>query len=109
MMMTAIAETLAQRVQAQQPARLASSTRPPTPTPRKAEWSELKRLVSLAGPEKKLIAIAVVFLMFSSAVSLSVPYGMGKIIDAVMDDQAESSLSDRSPITDDAAVAHQLL
>jgi hypothetical protein len=53
------------------------------------------QLVQLAGPEKKLLALALVFLVSSSAVSLSVPFGMGRIIDAVMDPASDVPLNER--------------
>ncbi len=54
------------------------------------------QMIKLAEPEKKLLGYAVGFMMFSSAVSLSVPYGMGRIIDTVLDPSGEVPLDERS-------------
>lgn len=44
-------------------------------------WSEIWRLVKVARPEAKALALAVMFLMISSSISLSIPYSLGKILD----------------------------
>jgi putative ABC transport system ATP-binding protein len=42
---------------------------------------EVIRLISIARPELKTLSVAFVFLLISSAVSLSVPFSIGKILD----------------------------
>jgi putative ABC transport system ATP-binding protein len=44
-------------------------------------WREVYRLFSIAGNEKKSLAIAFVFLLMSSSITLSIPYSIGKIMD----------------------------
>lgn len=50
---------------------------------------EIVRLVKIARPEVKALSIAFVFLLISSAVSMSVPFSIGKILDIAT--QAEGS------------------
>lgn len=47
----------------------------------KVTLSEVRRLATLAIPERKWIAISVVLLVVSSAVSLSIPFTIGRVID----------------------------
>ncbi|CAO1615991.1 unnamed protein product [Sympodiomycopsis kandeliae] len=44
-------------------------------------YPDLRRLFSLAGPERKTLALALALLLVSSAVSLLIPFTIGKIID----------------------------
>ena len=54
--------------------------------------TELRRLLSLAVPEKYRIAAAMGLLIISSAVTMSVPFALGKIIDIIYNlDQLKSS------------------
>ncbi|KAJ1648809.1 ATP-binding cassette permease mdl1 [Dispira simplex] len=46
-------------------------------------WSSLRRLVTLARPEYKILGGAVSLLLLSSTVTMSVPFAMGRIIDIV--------------------------
>ncbi|CAO3638554.1 unnamed protein product [Cunninghamella blakesleeana] len=46
-------------------------------------WNDFKRLISLAKPEAKSITGAIGLLLISSAITMSVPFSMGKIIDIV--------------------------
>ncbi|CAH0478412.1 unnamed protein product [Peronospora belbahrii] len=48
-----------------------------------AKVSEVKRLLSLYGPEKKPLAISISTLGISTFITMCVPYGMGKVIDVV--------------------------
>ncbi|KAG0142981.1 hypothetical protein CROQUDRAFT_49456 [Cronartium quercuum f. sp. fusiforme G11] len=59
----------------------------------KISFSELKRLASLAKPEKKLLGIAGGLLLVSSSVSLSVPFLWGKVIDVFTSPELSQSLS----------------
>ncbi|TFY79601.1 hypothetical protein EWM64_g4409 [Hericium alpestre] len=43
--------------------------------------ASLRTLLSLARPEKRTLSLAVVFLLVSSAVSLSIPFTVGRLID----------------------------
>ena len=62
----------------------------------KSTWArDIARMVRLAGPERRLLVAAFGFLVFSSAVSLSVPFGMGKIIDTVVGAEDQDTLNDR--------------
>ncbi|KAJ1534161.1 ATP-binding cassette sub- B member 10, mitochondrial [Nowakowskiella sp. JEL0078] len=45
---------------------------------------ELKRIVTLAYPERYMLSLAIVLLFISSAITMSVPFSMGRIIDLVM-------------------------
>ena len=47
----------------------------------KSKGSQLLKLIALAGPEKKPLSIAITLLFISSAVSLSIPFTVGKLID----------------------------
>ncbi|KAK4699123.1 hypothetical protein P7C70_g7144, partial [Phenoliferia sp. Uapishka_3] len=47
----------------------------------KIQLGEIRRLVDLAKPERKTIAIAVGLLFVSSSISLSIPFTIGRIID----------------------------
>ncbi|XP_057654143.1 ATP-binding cassette sub-family B member 10, mitochondrial [Diorhabda carinulata] len=51
--------------------------------------SELKRLFSLARPEKWKLTTAIGFLIVSSSVTMSVPYSLGYILDIIYDDSQE--------------------
>ncbi|KAJ3206271.1 ATP-binding cassette permease mdl1 [Dinochytrium kinnereticum] len=53
-------------------------------TPKKASIGEARRLLMLAKPEAGVLAGAIALLFVSSAVTMSVPFSMGKIIDIVM-------------------------
>lgn len=46
-----------------------------------AGWGEIWRLIKIARPESKALGIAVTLLLLSSAVSMSIPFSIGKIID----------------------------
>ena len=47
----------------------------------KIDKSSIRRLLSLAKPEKYKIAVAMIFLIISSSVTMVVPFGIGKLID----------------------------
>ena len=47
--------------------------------------SMARRLMSLARPEAAKLAVALTLLGFSSAVTMSVPFGMGQVLDLVID------------------------
>lgn len=55
----------------------------------KADPKEIKRLFRLAKPEAKSLTAATGLLVISSAVSMSVPFSMGKIIDIVTNPSME--------------------
>ncbi|KAK7511715.1 P-loop containing nucleoside triphosphate hydrolase protein [Phyllosticta citriasiana] len=48
---------------------------------KKGGMNEILRLVKIAGPEAKTLGMAFVFLLISSAVTMSIPFSIGKIID----------------------------
>lgn len=58
----------------------------------KISFAELKRLVSLAEPEKKILAVAGCLLLVSSSVTLSVPFLWGKVIDVFTSPELSQSL-----------------
>ncbi|CAA7258984.1 unnamed protein product [Cyclocybe aegerita] len=75
-------------------ASLASTLPPPTPKPKQSVLSRLsffskgpkgsssfRKIIALAKPERKPLLIAVGLLLVSSAVSMSVPFTIGKLID----------------------------
>ena len=48
---------------------------------KQAGWWEIWRLVKVARPETKTLAIAVTFLAISSSISMSIPFSLGRIMD----------------------------
>ncbi|KAG8159034.1 hypothetical protein KVR01_011477 [Diaporthe batatas] len=44
-------------------------------------WAEIVRLVKIARPEVKWLGISCVFLLISSAVTMSIPFSVGRILD----------------------------
>lgn len=50
-------------------------------TQSKATTGEVWRLVRIARPEFRWLAVAFVFLLFSSAVSMSIPFSVGRLLD----------------------------
>merc|ERR1719266_1958163 len=70
----------------------------------KGRADEFRRLLGLCGPEKKRLGAAVGLLAISSAVSMSVPFALGKIIDLIYsldqlktgtEEQQKASINDR--------------
>ncbi|CAH4036769.1 unnamed protein product [Pieris brassicae] len=51
----------------------------------KLKSSELRRLFSLAGPEKWTLTGAIGFLIISSSVTMAVPFSLGKVLDIIYD------------------------
>ncbi|XP_013194950.2 ATP-binding cassette sub-family B member 10, mitochondrial [Amyelois transitella] len=51
----------------------------------KLKGSELKRLFSLAEPEKWTLTSAIGFLIVSSSVTMAVPFSLGKVLDIIYD------------------------
>ncbi|CAG9788382.1 unnamed protein product [Diatraea saccharalis] len=49
----------------------------------KLKTSELRRLLTLAGPEKWTLAGAISFLVVSSSVTMAVPFSLGKVLDII--------------------------
>ncbi|ERT02372.1 hypothetical protein HMPREF1624_00670 [Sporothrix schenckii ATCC 58251] len=50
-------------------------------TTAKAGWNEVWRLIRIARPEFRWLAVAFVFLLFSSGVSMSIPFSVGRLLD----------------------------
>ncbi|KAK4542523.1 multidrug-resistance transporter mdr2 [Oleoguttula mirabilis] len=50
-------------------------------------WREVVRLMMIARPELKALSFAFVFLLISSSISMSVPFSIGKIMDAASSEQ----------------------
>ncbi|KAL1900278.1 ATP-binding cassette permease mdl1 [Sporothrix stenoceras] len=50
-------------------------------TTSKAGWGEVWRLIRIARPEFRWLAVAFVFLLFSSGVSMSIPFSVGRLLD----------------------------
>ncbi|GAB7343524.1 hypothetical protein MBLNU457_1534t1 [Dothideomycetes sp. NU457] len=48
----------------------------------KAGWGEIVRLLRIARPELRPLSWAVAFLLVSSSISMSIPFSIGKILDA---------------------------
>ncbi|KAI9726973.1 MAG: ATP-binding cassette permease mdl1 [Chrysothrix sp. TS-e1954] len=46
-----------------------------------ADWGEIWRLIKIARPEVKTLGVAVILLIISSSVSMSIPFSIGKILD----------------------------
>ncbi|KAL8996013.1 MAG: hypothetical protein Q9188_006671 [Gyalolechia gomerana] len=53
-----------------------------------AGFWEIWRLVKIARPEAKALSVAFVFLLFSSGISVSVPFSIGKILDVATKPEA---------------------
>ena len=70
-----IKERLHQQMAKTTPKASDGTTTPPT------QFPDLKRLISLALPQKRTILIALGFLLISSSISLTVPFAIGKLID----------------------------
>ncbi|KAI8805219.1 P-loop containing nucleoside triphosphate hydrolase protein [Cladochytrium replicatum] len=71
--------------------------------PRPNFWNEISRIARLAKPEAKTLGLAITFLFISSAVTLSVPFAMGVLIDVAMVSHStaeEGSASENSPSTE---------
>lgn len=54
---------------------------------RSGGWREIVRLLRIAQPEWRVLSLAFGFLLISSSVSMSLPFSIGKIIDAATKDQ----------------------
>lgn len=50
-------------------------------------WKEVVRLMMIARPEVKALSFAFVFLLISSSISMSLPFSIGKIMDAASSEQ----------------------
>ncbi|CCF40632.1 ABC transporter, partial [Colletotrichum higginsianum] len=55
----------------------------------KAGFSEIWRLIKIARPELRWLGIAMVFLVISSSVTMSIPFSVGRILDMATKDPAE--------------------
>ncbi|XP_034240500.1 ATP-binding cassette sub-family B member 10, mitochondrial-like isoform X2 [Thrips palmi] len=58
----------------------------------------LKRLISLAKPERWKLAGGILFLLVSSAVTMSVPFAIGKLIDMINEQLKSSSEMDKEKL-----------
>lgn len=56
-----------------------------------AAFSEIWRLIKIARPEAKWLGLAFVFLLTSSAITMSIPFSIGKILDLATKDPAEGA------------------
>lgn len=54
-------------------------------------WGEIVRLIKIAKPEAKWLGLAFVFLLTSSAITMSLPFSIGKIIDLATKDPSEKA------------------
>ncbi|TLD24760.1 hypothetical protein PspLS_05827 [Pyricularia sp. CBS 133598] len=59
--------------------------------PSKAGMGEIWRLLKIARPELKWLAIAFVFLLISSSVTMSIPFSVGRILDLATKGDVEST------------------
>ncbi|KAK2002004.1 ABC transporter [Colletotrichum falcatum] len=57
----------------------------------KAGFSEIWRLIKIARPELRWLAIAMVFLVVSSSVTMSIPFSIGRILDMATKDPSEDA------------------
>ncbi|KAF1915899.1 ATP-dependent permease MDL2 [Ampelomyces quisqualis] len=55
-------------------------------------WKEMWRLIKIARPEAKTLSVAFVFLICGSAISMSIPFSIGKILDAATQAQQNDGL-----------------
>lgn len=67
-------------------ARLQSSGKPLGNT---AAFAEIWRLIKVARPEAKWMALAFIFLLISSSITMSIPFSIGKILDLATKDDSE--------------------
>ncbi|ROT40132.1 ATP-dependent permease MDL2 [Sodiomyces alkalinus F11] len=58
---------------------------------RQAALAEIWRLIKIARPEFKWLALAIGFLLVSSSVTMSIPFSVGRILDIVTKDPAENA------------------
>ena len=65
----------------------------------KAGFGEVWRLIKIARPEAGVLGFALVFLLISSAISMSVPFSIGKIIDVATKGGDSDTLFGLSPAT----------
>jgi len=56
-----------------------------------AGFSEIWRLIKIARPEARWLGLAFCFLLVSSAITMSIPFSIGKILDLATKDPAEGS------------------
>ncbi|TAQ90909.1 hypothetical protein B7494_g752 [Chlorociboria aeruginascens] len=56
-----------------------------------AGFGEIWRLIKIARPETKWLALAFVFLLMSSSITMSIPFSIGKILDLATKDPAEGN------------------
>lgn len=55
-------------------------------------WAEIVRLVKIARPEVRWLGISFVFLLISSAVTMSIPFSVGRILDIATSSKEETTL-----------------
>ncbi|GJC88798.1 ATP-dependent permease MDL2, mitochondrial [Colletotrichum liriopes] len=57
----------------------------------KAGFSEIWRLIKIARPELRWLGIAMIFLVISSSVTMSIPFSVGRILDMATKDPSEDA------------------
>ncbi|KAI8230082.1 ATP-dependent permease MDL2 [Colletotrichum sp. SAR 10_99] len=57
----------------------------------KAGFSEIWRLIKIARPELRWLGLAMVFLVISSSVTMSIPFSVGRILDIATKDPSEDA------------------
>ena len=65
----------------------------------KAGFGEVWRLIKVARPEAGVLSIAVVFLIISSAISMSIPFSIGRILDMATKSDGADTILGLSPGT----------
>ena len=80
-------ERAAQASQVNLSAKLSSGEGKDGEDSRSGGWREVARLLRIAQPEWRTLSLAFAFLLISSSVSMSLPFSIGKIIDAATKDQ----------------------
>lgn len=55
-------------------------------------WAEIVRLVKIARPEIRWLSISFVFLLISSAVTMSIPFSVGRILDIATSSKDETTV-----------------
>ena len=63
-------------------------------------WREVARLLKIARPELRPLSLAFVFLLISSGVTMSIPFSIGKLMDAATQLGAHGSALARSTLSD---------
>ncbi|KAI5296900.1 ATP-binding cassette permease mdl1, partial [Ascosphaera atra] len=68
---------------------------------KKAGFGEIWRLIKIARPEAKTLGLAFTFLLFSSCITMSIPFSIGKILDLATKGGKKDGDSSEGEVSDD--------